>query len=361
MAVSRSDKLFKPKKSFQITAKTKFKTEGFVRSVCQIAEDRVAILVREKYRPYIQTFDLKSKQPVSKKIYIHEDVYDAHRLPDGKILCGTYWEQFIVDLDKSSVTRHSTEHGHFIGMLNDHEFVVNAQQSFSVINLDSKIPPIKVTLGSKEWPNFDYPCQIWSDETIAVHDLDLKLYRRKDDKFSCVDTIKLGTHQETLRSGENLIVKNYCRENHPDEPMLRVFTQKDGKWTKVPGAKYKPDDWRNWLMKFKELPGCQFFVMEIDERIMFFDTKTLHHLEIQTDFGDYERDAEARDYMNLESSDDEEPHDFFHGSLSVLENGKVALGYEGYFRILTVQPVKELKDEKELKKDSAVCRTKLKS
>lgn len=347
MAASRPDALFQPKKQKKPYVQEMFQASGNVLSVCQLADkNRLAVLTNvNKYnKTSIEIFDLNLKKFIAKED-VPIDANRINRLSNEKILCSDYFNKIIFDPATNTFSKEIAEHGDFIGMLNQKEYVLKRKDGFTVVNLDEKIAPIKVTWRS--YCDMGYHFQIWPDEIIAVTNIDLELYQREGDGFCCAQKIELGTHKATLSVGENLIVQyfDFGKKEKVAEapmPMLKTFEKEEKAWQPIPGVEYKPDRSLDYGMNFRVIPGDHMFMMETFDKVAFFDSKTLKHFEFETDFGDTARYA-CDDYDDEEN--EEEP-DYFHSSISVLDNGQIVFGYDGYFRLLTVQLVKELKEEK---------------
>lgn len=365
MAGSRPHALFQPKKPknfFEISENTEFKLPGgYVSSVCQLNENQLVILTRRnKYKDhFIEIFDLQKKESIFTKA-VSDHVFDLNQLSNGKILCSGSWEKYIFDPVSKELSKNLKEEGDFVGMLNEKEFVLSRKDGFSIINLDGKTPPIKKTL---EW--YD-SCQIWPDETIAVKSLYLELYHREGDDVICSERIDMDAHKESFRVGENLIVRchHYRDKEETDKSgqpksklLFKCMAKTEDEWKEVAGRECTSTHWLDWTMKFRKIPGDQMFMLESFDEIVFFDSKTFQRFDVETDFGDselYGTDPNDESDRDSDAEDEEEPW-YYHDTVSVLANGQVALGYNGYFRLITVKQVKELKDEKELKKEKELA------
>ncbi len=341
MAASRPQTSSSPKKPenfFEITKKLKFEVTGNVWSVCKLPENKLAILIRESHGSYIEIFDLKTKNSISKKIRTPEHATRIHLLPNGKIFCDSQWRHHLFDPETKQFTKHTSEDGHFIGMLNENEFVLSGHDGFKVVNLDEKIPPIKITFPHHDYD--DYRFQILKNETIAVHKGSLELYHQcKDGKFSCVEDIDFGLHHEVIQVGKKMIVKyfpDWSDKADSTAPLLKVWTKEHGTWKPVPGLEYKPDRYLDWTMNLQAIPDSETFMLVGFDKITFLDSRTLNHFDVETDFGERERYYDDYDDGFDDEENQEEP-DFDHSSISVLDNGQIALGYEGSVVLLTVQ------------------------
>lgn len=367
MTVSRLHQLFQPKKTehfFEITKKIKFEISGLVYDVCQLTPDRLAVLTcqpNNSNNSFIEIFDINTKKSITGKISIPESASSIHRLPNGKILCDCYFHHFIFDPETSRSSPHIRVTGHFVGILNQNEFVIGGPSGVSIINLDETIPLIKTEL---PWYDSGYDYQIWPDETIVVNNSALQIYRRNEGKFSVIDEIDLGFYHESIRVRENLIVKHFRSDSKKDleTPLLKVWAQEKGKWKPVPGLEYTPECCVDWHMHLRAIPDSKMFMLVGNEKITFFDSRTLKHFHVETDFGDTEQYAGDYDDDESDEENSEDP-DYYHSSITVLDDRQIALGYDGAVILLTVQPIGMqlfqnflMGTHKKVGKDSAICK-----